>query len=54
MSASAKRPVMRGSVADKADASGKETDPDGRELITVSRLLELGSFSNPRRAYVSA
>lgn len=34
---------------DKADADGKESDPRGHDEITVSRLLELGSFSNPRR-----
>ena len=34
---------------DKADAEGKESDPDGHELITVSRLLSLGAFTNPRR-----
>ncbi|HEX7158591.1 MAG TPA: hypothetical protein VF214_06240 [Edaphobacter sp.] len=33
----------------KADAEGKETDSHGREEVTVSRLLTLGSFSNPRR-----
>jgi hypothetical protein len=33
----------------KADAKGTETDPRGNELITVSRLLELGSFTNARR-----
>lgn len=33
----------------KADAKGKETDPNGDEQITVSRFLELGSFSNARR-----
>lgn len=33
----------------KANAKGKETDPHGNELITVSRLLELGSFTNARR-----
>jgi hypothetical protein len=33
----------------KADAAGKQTDPRGEEEITVSRLLELGSFTNPRR-----
>ena len=32
----------------KADAKGKETDPRGNELITVSRLLELGNFTNAR------
>jgi hypothetical protein len=34
---------------EKADTKGKETDPRGNDLITVSRLLELGSFSNARR-----
>jgi hypothetical protein len=34
---------------DKGDAEGKETDPDGRDVITVSRLLALGAFANPRR-----
>jgi hypothetical protein len=33
----------------KADAKGTKTDPRGNELITVSRLLELGSFRNARR-----
>jgi len=33
----------------KADAEGKETDSHGHEEVTVSRLLELGSFTNPRR-----
>jgi len=33
----------------KADAEGKETDSHGHEEVTVSRLLALGSFSNPRR-----
>jgi hypothetical protein len=33
----------------KADAKGKETSPRGDEEITVSRLLELGNFTNPRR-----
>src|SRR6185437_3577467 len=33
----------------KASAKGKETDPAGDETITVSRLLELGRFTNPRR-----
>ena len=33
----------------KADAQGKETSPRGDEVITVSRLLELGSFTNARR-----
>ena len=34
---------------DKIEAAGKESDPQGNEEITVSRLLELGSFTNPRR-----
>ena len=33
----------------KADEKGEETDPRGNQVITVSRLLELGSFTNPRR-----
>ncbi len=33
----------------KADAKGKATDPEGNDEVTVSRLLELGSFSNARR-----
>jgi hypothetical protein len=37
---------------DKADAKGKETDSRGHEEITFSRILELGSFSNPRRQMV--
>lgn len=34
---------------EKANANGKETGPHGEEEITVSRLLELGSFTNARR-----
>lgn len=33
----------------KGDSQGKETDPRGNEEVTVSRLLELGSFTNARR-----
>jgi hypothetical protein len=33
----------------KAIEKGKETDSRGDELVTVSRLLELGSFTNARR-----
>lgn len=33
----------------KAEARGKATDSDGYDEVTVSRLLELGSFSNARR-----
>lgn len=34
---------------DKTDAQGKETDSQGHEEITVSRMLGLGTFSNARR-----
>ena len=34
---------------EKADDKGKQTDPRGNEEVTVSRLLELGAFTNPRR-----
>jgi hypothetical protein len=33
----------------KADAKGQPTDSQGHEEITVSRFLELGSFTHPRR-----
>jgi hypothetical protein len=38
---------------DKANEKGKETDPRGNQLITVSRLLELGSFTNARRVQLN-
>jgi hypothetical protein len=34
---------------DKADAAGKPTDSRGDDEITVSRLIELGTFTNARR-----
>lgn len=34
---------------EKAGSQGKETDPRGNVEITVSRFLELGRFTNPRR-----
>ena len=34
---------------EKEEAKGKQTDPRGDDEVTVSRLLELGSFTNPRR-----
>jgi hypothetical protein len=34
---------------EKGDSKGKETSPRGNDMITVSRFLELGSFTNPRR-----
>lgn len=36
----------------KADAKGKETDSHGNDEVTVSRMLELGSFTNARREMV--
>ena len=38
---------------EKAQEKGKETDPRGNDEITVSRLLELGSFTNPRRVQLN-
>lgn len=37
----------------KAEAEGKATDAAGNEEVTVSRLLELGSFSNARRVVLN-
>jgi hypothetical protein len=37
----------------KADEKGTETDPGGHEVVTVSRLLELGSFTNARRVQLN-
>jgi hypothetical protein len=34
---------------ERADVQSKETDSRGEQEITVSRLLELGTFANPRR-----
>jgi hypothetical protein len=34
---------------EKRAAEGKATDARGDDLLTVSRILELGAFSNPRR-----
>ena len=34
---------------EKADAQGKQTTPRGDDEITVSRLIELGAFTNARR-----
>lgn len=33
----------------KAASQGKPTGPNGNDEVTVSRILELGSFTNPRR-----
>ncbi len=33
----------------EAESKGKQTDRFGNDEVTVSRFLELGSFSNPRR-----
>lgn len=38
---------------EKEDAKGKQTDPRGNDEVTVSRLLELGSFTNPRRVQMN-
>jgi hypothetical protein len=38
---------------DKADTKGQETDSRGHEEETVSRFLELGRFTNPRRVKVN-
>ena len=37
---------------EKADEKGKETDPRGHDELTFARILELGSFSNPRREVI--
>ncbi len=37
----------------KADAAGRETDSHGHEEVTVSRLLTLGKFTNPRRVVLN-
>lgn len=37
----------------KREAKGEATDSQGDEVITLSRILELGSFSNPRREIVN-
>lgn len=36
-----------------ADAKGQETDSQGHDIVTVSRFLALGSFSNPRRLQIN-
>ena len=33
----------------KAESNGKTTDAQGHDELTVSRILQLGTFSNPRR-----
>ncbi|WP_254061869.1 hypothetical protein [Granulicella sp. L60] len=38
---------------DKSDEEGKESDPRGHELMTASRALELGSFTNARRVQLN-
>jgi hypothetical protein len=37
----------------KAKDNGTETDPHGNEMVTVSRLLELETFTNPRRVQLN-
>lgn len=36
----------------RREAEGKPTDPNGNDVITASRVLELGTFSNPRNTEV--
>ena len=38
---------------EKRAAEGKPTDARGDDLLTVSRILELGTFSNPRRVLLN-
>jgi hypothetical protein len=38
---------------EKADDQGKQTDPRGNEEVSVSRLLELGAFTTPRRVQLN-
>jgi hypothetical protein len=38
---------------EEADDQGKQTDPRGNEEVSVSRLLELGAFTNPRRVQLN-
>jgi len=33
----------------KAEGNGKSTDAEGHDELSVSRILQLGTFSNPRR-----
>ena len=37
----------------KAAEDGKQTDSAGHDEVTVSRILELGAFSNARRVQVA-
>jgi len=37
----------------KAESSGKATDAEGHDELTVSRILQLGTFSNPRRVMLN-
>jgi hypothetical protein len=37
----------------REDAKGQESDPRGHDEITLSRILELGSFQNPRRVQLN-
>jgi hypothetical protein len=36
-----------------AAAKGQQTSPRGNDILSASRILELGSFTNPRRALVN-
>jgi hypothetical protein len=48
-----KKAAKAGERREKADSEGKETDPRGHEEVTVSRLLELGAFTSPRRVQLN-
>lgn len=41
------------SKRNRGDSTGKVTDPRGNDVVTVSRLLELGVFTNARRVAVN-
>ncbi len=41
------------SKREKNDGQGKETDPRGNEEVTVSRILELGTFTHARRVEIA-
>ena len=41
------------SKRNRGDSNGKVTDPRGNDVVTVSRLLELGAFTNARRVTVN-
>jgi hypothetical protein len=38
----------------KLEAKGKDTDPNGDDVLSAARILELGNFSNPRRVILDS